>query len=154
MIETKRCVIRPFVEQDLDDFMAYRNDLDWMRFQSFKGLTREAYREALLTEHPLTQGRQLAIVDKALDRLVGDLYIRLDSDFYWIGYTISPTFARQGYAFETVSALIKTLVEDGATCIKAGIEPANTASIALLSKLGFRLETSSDEELVYCRQTP
>lgn len=149
MIETKRCLIRPFIEQDLDDFMAYRNNPEWMRFQSFKGLTREAYREALLPEHPIEQGRQLAIVDKTLNHLIGDLYIRLDADCYWVGYTISPTFARQGYTIETVSALIETLVKDGATCIKAGVEPANTASIALLNRLCFTLESSSDDELVY-----
>lgn len=151
MIETKRCLIRPFIEQDLDDFMVYRNDPEWMRFQSFKGLTREAYRQALLPEHPLEQGRQLAIIDKALNRLVGDLYIRQDADFYWIGYTVSPTCARQGYAFEAVTALIEALVKDGATCIKAGVEPANAASIALLNKLGFTLESSNDEELVFIR---
>jgi len=153
MIETKRCLIRPFIEQDLDDFITYRNDPEWMRYQSFKGLTKEAFREALLPERLLTQGRQLAIIDKALGRLIGDLYIRLDADCYWVGYTISPRFARRGYAFETVSALINALVQEGAICIKAGVEPANTASITLLSKLGFRLESSSDEELVYCLQT-
>lgn len=150
MIETKRCLIRPFIEQDLDDFMTYRNDPEWMRFQSFKGLTREAYREALLPEHPIEQGRQLAIIDKALNRLVGDLYVKQDTDFFWIGYTISPRFARQGYAFEAVSALVETLVKDGATCIKASVEPANDASIALLAKFGFTLESSSDDELVFC----
>ena len=146
---TKRCLIRPFIEQDLDDFMAYRNDPDWMRYQSFKGLTREAYREALLPECPIEKGRQLAIIDKALNRLVGDLYIRLDTDCYWIGYTISPAFARQGYAGETVSALVNALVEEGAGCIKAGVDPENAASIALLIKFGFDLDSSQDGELVY-----
>ena len=146
---TERCLIRPFIEQDLDDFVAYRNDQDWMRFQSFKGLTKESYRKALLTEHPLAQGRQLAIIDKSLNKLVGDLYIRLDTDCYWIGYAISPPFARQGYAFETVSALIESLVKDGATCIKASVDPANAASIALLIRLGFTLDSSAEDELVY-----
>lgn len=152
---TKRCLIRPFIEQDLDDFMVYRNDPDWMRYQSFKGLTREAYRESLLPERPLEKGRQLAIIDMALNRLVGDLYIRLDTDLdcYWIGYTISPALARQGYAYETVSALIDELVEEGAGCIKAGVDPENAASIALLIKLGFIFDSSQDE-LVYRYPVP
>ncbi|KAB2863272.1 MAG: N-acetyltransferase, partial [Exiguobacterium chiriqhucha] len=27
---TTRCLIRPFEQDDIEPFMAYRNDLDWM----------------------------------------------------------------------------------------------------------------------------
>ncbi len=183
-ISTGRCLIRPFAEQDLDAFMAYRNDLSWMRFQDFKGLTREAYEKALLGDCHLTQGCQLAIVDRQSGRLIGDLYVKADSGAeadadcgregstlddpgagkragngvafaasisvgYWIGYTVAPAYARQGYAFEAVSALIDALAKIGATWIRAGVDPGNTASIALLTKLGFKLTASSDSEAVY-----
>jgi len=36
--------------------MAYRNDLDWMQHQSFKGLTYEEYERSLLGEQAITQG--------------------------------------------------------------------------------------------------
>jgi len=35
--ETRRCHIRPFEEGDIEAFMSYRNNLDWMRLQGFKG---------------------------------------------------------------------------------------------------------------------
>lgn len=40
-IHTARCTVRQFAEHDIDDFMVYRNDMDWMRYQGFKGLTRQ-----------------------------------------------------------------------------------------------------------------
>lgn len=39
-VHTAHCRLRQFEEQDIDDFMVYRNDMDWMRYQGFKGLTR------------------------------------------------------------------------------------------------------------------
>lgn len=148
-IETARCLILPFTEQNLDDFMAYRNDMEWMRYQGFKGLTREAYREALLGDPTSAPSKQLAIVSKQSNQLIGDLYIRKAADCHWIGYTISPGHARHGYAFEAVSGLIVALGKEGVTCVKASVEPENTASIELLKKLGFLFDATDCGELVY-----
>ena len=73
-IYSKRCVIRPFNADDIEPFMAYRNDAEWMQYQGFKGLTKEAYAEALLGNASLTQGMQLAAIDTATGTLIGDLY--------------------------------------------------------------------------------
>ena len=35
-IQTKRLSIRKFVSGDIDSFMDYRNNVDWMRYQGFK----------------------------------------------------------------------------------------------------------------------
>ena len=48
---TERCLIRRFEEPDIDDFMVYRNDMDWMKSQGFKGLTKQEYEDALLGDH-------------------------------------------------------------------------------------------------------
>lgn len=37
---TKRCKIRRFQESDIDTFMSYQNDEQWMKYQEFKGLTK------------------------------------------------------------------------------------------------------------------
>ena len=39
-IYSKRCVIRPFNADDIEPFMAYRNDAEWMQYQGFKSLTK------------------------------------------------------------------------------------------------------------------
>lgn len=147
-LQTDRCIIRQFHEYDIDDFMAYRNDLEWMRYQGFKGLTKQEYKYALLGSHPLQDGVQLAIVCKELDNLIGDVYLKQVGSTCWIGYTICPSKARQGYAYEVLTSVIDALKAKGVNCIKAGVELKNTASIALLKKLDFRyIETDGDEQI-------
>lgn len=146
---TNRCLIRPFEQQDIEPFMTYRNDLDWMQHQSFKGLTYEAYELSLLGDQAIAQGIQFAIIDQATNELIGDLYVNQDLTTYWVGYTISPRHARQGYAYEVVSGLIHHLSDRGAETIKAGALPTNEASIALLRKLNFTYVTMEDDEQIY-----
>ena len=148
--ETERCLIRFFQEADLDDFMAYRNRMDWMRFQGFKGLSREAYREALFGAVNALAGYQLAVIAKADGRLVGDLYLRREGGAYWIGYTVAPRFARQGYASEAVAGLLVRLAQDGVAQARAEVEPENVASVRLLEKLGFQpAGITEDGELLF-----
>ena len=149
VIHTKRCTIRPFQESDIDEFMAYRNDMDWMKYQGFKGMGRQEYIDALVGNDSLQNGVQLAVVCSKTHTLVGDVYIKEEASVYWIGYTISRSKARQGFAYEAVSAVIDTLRTKGATCIKAGVESGNDASIALLMKLGFRYFETANEEQIF-----
>lgn len=149
MLTTTRCLIRPFERQDIESFMIYRNDLDWMKDQSFKGLSFEEYENALLAEPSLQHGMQLAIIDQTTDELIGDVYIQQEDSTYWIGYTITPTRARQGYAFEVMSGLIRHLTDQGAEAFKAGVFETNTASIALLKKLNFTYLTTELDEQIY-----
>ncbi|WP_114167064.1 GNAT family N-acetyltransferase [Exiguobacterium sp. TNDT2] len=146
---TTRCLIRPFEQHDIEPFMAYRNDLEWMQHQSFKGLTYEAYERSLLGDQAIAQGMQLAISEQETHELIGDLYVQQEETTYWIGYTISPRHARQGYASEVVSGLIRHLSDRGAEIIKAGALPTNEASIALLRKLNFVYVTMEDDEQIY-----
>jgi len=71
--------IRPFKESDIDDFMEYRNDMEWMKCQGFKDLSKEEYEDSLLKEVSLEKGMQLAIINKLYDRLIGDLYVRKEN---------------------------------------------------------------------------
>ena len=146
---TTRCLIRPFEQHDIEPFMAYRNDLDWMQHQSFKGLTYEEYKRSLLGDQAIAQGIQLAIIDQATNDLIGDLYVQQVGTTHWVGYTISPRHARQGYAFEVVSGLIRHLSDQGAETIKAGALATNEASIALLKKLNFEYLVTEDDEQIY-----
>jgi len=148
VIHTERCIIRPFEEPDIDEFMTYRNDLDWMQYQGFKGLEKQEYLKVLVGNFSLRDGVQLAIICKKAKTLIGDIYIKEEDSAYWVGYTISRSKARQGYAYEVVSAVIDTLRAKGATCIKAGVESGNIASIELLRKLKFQyLEMNNDEQI-------
>lgn len=149
-IETERCKIRNFVEKDIEDFILYRNNESWMQYQGFKGLSREEYEIALLKDSSLEEGIQLAIVSKLNDRLIGDFYLNKCDNEYWIGYTINPLYARQGYAYEVAKGVIEWLKKQGVMKVCAGVLPENIASIMLLEKLGFVYsETDDSGEQIY-----
>ena len=147
--ETERCRIRPFEESDLEAFMSYRNNLDWMQFQGFKGKKYLEYKAALLKQPNFREGVQLAVVSGQTGELFGDLYLKLEKNIAWIGYTIAPQFARQGYAFEVVTQLLLQLKQAGLALAKAGVEAQNLASIQLLKKLDFTLIGNEENELIY-----
>lgn len=149
-IHSKRCIIRPFTDADIDAFMGYRNNEEWMRHQGFKGLSRQAYASALLGKHSFAQGMQLAVAGKDDGRLIGDVYLKEEDGRFWLGYTIAPQYARQGYAFEAASAVIGWLRGQGHSTVAAGVLPQNHPSVRLLEKLGFcYTATSTDGELLY-----
>lgn len=147
--ETKRCNVRIFMESDLDSFIEYRNNEDWMRYQGFKGLTKDEYRESLLHNLSIEKGMQLAIIHKESNNLIGDIYLNSEDSNLWIGYTIHPNFSRKGYAFEIANGIIEWAKQKGFESVLAGVEPENIASIKLLEKLGLELSSSDDEELCY-----
>ena len=148
MLKSKRCIIRPFEEQDIEDFMTYRNDMDWMRYQGFKGKTKKEYIDILINLS-LNDGIQLAVISKKTNGLIGDIYLKQENLTYWIGYTICRDYSRQGYAYEVVSTIIEMLKRKGVLCIKAGVVPNNTASIALLKKLNFSYLESDNDEYIF-----
>ncbi|BEP29883.1 GNAT family N-acetyltransferase [Helicovermis profundi] len=149
-IETQRCIIRTFLEEDINDFMIYRNNEEWMIYQGFKGLSKEEYQEILMKEFSLNDGVQLAIEEKSNKHLIGDIYLKQCEDEFWIGYTINPIYARQGYAFEAAKGIMEWIKYTGGKKIYAGVLPENIASIELLKKLGFKYtETEEDGEKIY-----
>ena len=150
--ETPRCRIRPFEEGDIEAFMTYRNNPDWMRFQGFKGKKYLEYKAALLMQPNFSNGVQLAVVLRQTGELLGDLYLKLEKNTAWIGYTIAPQFARQGFAFEVVTQLLLELKQAGLTLVKAEVEEQNLASIALLKKLEFTQIGTVGSELIFQRE--
>lgn len=146
MIETERCILRCFKEKDLDSFMIYRNNEEWMKYQSFKNLTKEEYRKALLVPIDLEKGSQLAVADKYTDNLIGDLYLSKKDKTITIGYSINPAYSRKGYICEVLKVLLPKLKEDYSDCqIVAMTEKENVPSKNLLLKLGFVYDGWIDE---------
>lgn len=149
IFESERCYTRPFAADDLDDFITYRNNEEWMKYQYFKGLSRQEYEEALLKEQSVESGAQFAIVRTDDQVLLGDVYIKKEDDTFWIGYTVSPAFKRQGYAYEIVQAMIQWIRRQGEFKIMAGAAPKNIASIQLLEKLGFAQVDEENGESIF-----
>lgn len=130
-------------------FMEYRNNLEWMRYQGFKGLAKERYEQELFLNQDLDNGRQYAIINRNTGQLIGDVYLKREQAICWIGYTIHPHFKQQRYAQEAVCALICWTSEQGYYRLKAGVHPENSASIKLLEKLDFAYLNQDYDELIY-----
>lgn len=92
---------------------------------------------------------QLAIAGRDTDGLIGDIYLKRFGDVYWLGYTIHPKYARQGYAAEAARGVIEWARRGGAEKILAGVLPGNTASVRLLEKLDFRYMGEEEGERIY-----
>lgn len=45
-IISSRCIIRTFHSHEIDSFMVYRNDAEWMKYQGFKGLTKRTMKQS------------------------------------------------------------------------------------------------------------
>lgn len=146
---SERCYVRPFTADDIDSFVSYRNNPEWMKYQFFKGLSREEYEEILLKEPSVESGAQFAVIRKADQILLGDVFIKREDDTFWIGYTISPSFKRQGYAYEITQAMILWIQQQGDFKIMAGAAPENVASVQLLEKLGFAQVDEENGESIF-----
>jgi RimJ/RimL family protein N-acetyltransferase len=147
MLETKRLIIKDFEIDYINDFMDYRNNLVWMKFQGFKGLAKKEYEDNLLREFALEKGMQLAIVKKSNMKLIGDLYLRLEKRTLVIGYTINPLYSRKNYISEACLALIEWSKVNKIEKLKAEVNPQNLASIAVLNKLKFRYTKQNEFDL-------
>jgi len=149
--ETARLKLRPFNVSDLDAFMEYRSDLEWMQYQGFKGLSREQYINVLFKDIDLEDGNQLALVLKDTDKLIGDLYLHTDDSRICIGYSLNKKYTKQGYINEILEAVTKRCIESGYV-VCAAVEKGNVDSIHVLKKLGFKyVGTNEHDELQYLK---
>lgn len=144
---TPRCFIRDFRIEDIPTVMTYRNDLEWMKYQGFKNMEKAAYIKELLHTKSFSEGKNLAVVHTLDDRLIGDIYLKKEADFFWIGYTIHPQESQKGYGSEVIQATIQWLFDQGVQSVKAEVSPENLASIKLLEKLKFSLIKTEEDAL-------
>lgn len=148
LLETERLIIRPLNPSDADALFAYRADKSANAYQGWIPETRdqaEAFIAATARQidTPNTWF-QLALVQKSSQSLVGDLGIHFfdpDGQQVALGYTLHKAHQGQGYATEALRATIQYLFAKlHKHRITASTDPANTASIRLLRRLGFRQE--------------
>ncbi len=147
-LESERLVLRRFTGSDLEPFLAYRNDPEVARYQSWDSCTeREATAmiEGLKSEQPGTPGEwfQFAIESKETGALVGDCALKVEEDGRQaeVGFTLSREHQGKGYASEAVSRLLDyALGELGLHRVVAITDQENEPSFTLLERLGLRRE--------------
>lgn len=149
-LETERLLLRTFRHEDLDGFLAYRNDPEVARYQSWEIPYSREQAVAFLAEmrqiEPGAPGQwyQLAIELKATGALIGDCaFGRLKEDARQaeIGYSLARTYQGEGYASEAIHRLLDYLFgELELHRVRAICDVNNLASIRLLERVGMRRE--------------
>lgn len=146
-LETPRLTLRRFRPTDLAAFLAYRNDPEVARYQSWESITE---RPAALfiaeqqSARPGTPGGwfQFAIELRATGALIGDCGLGLTSEDRReaeIGYTLARQYQRQGYATEAVAAVFDyAFTTLGLRRMVAIADVRNTPSIRVMERLGMR----------------
>lgn len=150
-LSTESLKISPLGLGDLDSFVAYRQDPEIARYQSWdvsfnSGQGLELIQSQLQIDFP-NQGDwlQLAIQNRQTGELLGDLALHaLEAlDEYEIGFTLARRFQKQGFGYEAASALLSYLFDvKHAKAVIACTDTRNQASINLLLKLGFNAVNS------------
>ena len=157
IITTKRLVLRKLAPSDTEQFFAYRSLPEVYKYQNF---VPKKVDDALIFIEKLA--RQINIADSwfqfaichvADGKLIGDIGVHflIDSEQVEIGYTLTPSYQRCGYAREAVGALIAWLLGDARkSVIQAWVEKGNSPSIRLLRRLGMKYEREEmDDGIVY-----
>ena len=146
----ERVLLRRFQLADVAQFVAYRSRADVARFQSWDAPypreEGERFVRQIMKEHPDTAGEwfQFAVALRPAGQLIGDCAAMPhagDPRQCEIGFTIAPGYQGRGYATEAARLLVDYLFGRRAKHrITASCDARNTASAAVLERLGMRRE--------------
>lgn len=148
-LSSARIILRRFIDADLPALVAYRNDKEVARYQSWSPLNEQQARlfiDELRDAEPGRRGEwfSFAIALKKTNELIGDCAFKVNADDTQqaeIGYTLARAFHGQGYASEAVATLITYIFEQHEIHRTiAQVDCRNQSSIALLKRLGLRCE--------------
>jgi RimJ/RimL family protein N-acetyltransferase len=148
-IETDRLILRHFQERDLGAFVAYRNDPEVARYQSWESISEpraQAFIAEMARQQPGIPGQwfQIAVELKANGQLIGDcglLVLLQDPRQAQLGITLSSAWQGQGLATEAAMAVVDyAFIELDLHRVVAVVDCENRASAALMERLGLRRE--------------
>lgn len=153
---TPRLVLRRFDDTDLQPFVAYRNDPEVARYQSWSMLAPTDAQRFIREMKSARIGEpgewfQIAIAERRTNRLLGDIGMCVDVErptHMELGFTLALTAQGQGYAREAVQAWIaRTFQHTAITTILGITDSRNMPSRKLLQALGMQWVRTDEGEL-------
>jgi len=156
IFNTDRLFLRPVNIEDKPSIYKYRSDPETNRYQSSAIHTMDDMDDFFqkISSEINIPGTwfQYAIIQKDSNLLIGDIGVHFletsDNRQVEIGYTLDKNFRGKGYASEAVIKIVNYLFSHlNKHRIIASIDPANTDSIKLIERLGFRKEAYFVESL-------
>ena len=148
-IETERLVLRRLCDEDLASFMAYLNDPEVARYQSWESYTEEQARGVIERQkdvEPGTPGQWFTFAAelKEAGELVGHVALSVKADDpkqAEIGFTFARGQQGRGLAREAAEAVLDYAFGVlGLHRVVAVADCENARSVALLERLGMRRE--------------
>jgi RimJ/RimL family protein N-acetyltransferase len=136
---TERLTIRRFSENDGEDLYEYFSNPKVLEFEPYKPFTKEqANAEAKRRE---SDDRFLAVSLKN-GKVIGNIYfVKGEFDTWEIGYVFNDKYWGNGYATESLIAIMKYAFDNlGTRRIMARCDPKNPNSWKLLERVGMRRE--------------
>jgi RimJ/RimL family protein N-acetyltransferase len=158
IIDTERLEIRNLKTSDLSDFHFYRSNPAVTKYQDFDVFTIEQADEFIKGQLDKEFGKagewvQYGIENKMTGKIIGDCAIKLDQydiRIAEIGITISHTEQKNGYARETLVAILNLLFSiDDFHRVTEIVDAENIASINLLKSVGFNQEGHFIENIFF-----
>ncbi|MGB8338912.1 MAG: GNAT family N-acetyltransferase [Burkholderiales bacterium] len=144
-----RTLLRRLSISDLSQFQAYRTDPEVGRYQGWSAIS-SADADAFLSKMAVAtlfqpdQWFQLGIADSRTNRLIGDIGVCVRSGrerIAEIGFTLAPSWQRQGLGTEAVGEAVAMIFEYArADYVIAITDTRNLPSIGLLKKVGMSLK--------------
>ena len=157
-LPSRRVIIRRFTSADIEDFCAYQSDPQVREYMRGNPMDVEQAAEYLLTQSALEERQTgswhaYAVQHVESGSVIGDVGFYLVSENEGdIGFQFHPAYYRQGFGLEAMTTLLPYLFETlGLERVTAGCDQANSASIALLERLGMQrhMATGSDNSYHY-----
>ncbi len=147
--ETTRLTLRSFQDADLAPFLAYRNDPEVARYQSWESISLARAQAFVKEQRGLTPGVpgewfQFAVTLRDVGQLIGDVGLNVlvhDVRQAQVGYSFDRAFQGQGFATEALTGVLDyAFINLDLHRVIAVVDVLNTRSVALLERVGLRRE--------------
>lgn len=148
ILTTDRLILNRFTPDDAPFILSLLNDSAFLRFIGDKGVRNLEDARNYLTDGPIASYQRLGfglyrveLKDTGTPIGMCGLLKREALDHVDLGFAFMPDYRRQGFGFESASAVLSHARNDlKLDHVLAITDPDNEASIRLLEKLGFQFE--------------
>jgi ribosomal-protein-alanine N-acetyltransferase len=156
-LKTEHLVLRPFTNEDAQDFFVLRSDKEIMKFICRPIAQTVADALALIEQmNEGIAGQQnisWAICLKKDPKVIGSIgFVRINKEHYRaeVGYLLSTKFQGRGFMKEALTAVVDYGFKNiKLHSIEAILDPNNKACVNLLEKNKFRKEAHFKEDFFY-----
>lgn len=148
-IEASRLIVRSFQDADLAAFLAYRNDPEVARYQSWEAISAPRAQGFIQEQKTMTPGvpgqwYQFAVALKDTGQLIGDIGLQVqvhDARQAQVDISFNRAYQGQGLATEALTVVLDfAFINLDLHRVMAIMDVENERSAALMERVGLRRE--------------